>query len=174
MLILVLYLAPNYHGDVIGSWLTGLRNGAVSLEQEPYFQRKNITLLLGMGPMHSLLASAEGLEQNFLFKQLKINNSFTVQCEWNSHQDLRVSRRLIILLTIWQTLRQLPGWQHWVPVELARGHPSLRELLFQCSPKPNTFRNDTGEKAANEDSGNKIQYKNWWIAQQFSSRIFKI
>lgn len=115
-----------------------------------------------------------GFGTEFSYKQLKINNSLIAQCEWNSHQDLRVSRRLIILLTIWQTLRQLPGWQHWVPVEIARGHPSLRELLFQCSPKPNTFRNDTGEKAANEDSGNKIQYKNWWIAQQFSSRIFKI
>lgn len=91
MLILVLYLAPSYHSDVIGSWLTGLRNGAVSVEQEPYFQWKNTTLLLGMGAMHSLLGWTEGFEQNFLFKQLNINNPFLVKCEWktNSHQDFK-------------------------------------------------------------------------------------
>lgn len=76
---------------MIGSWLTGLRNGTVSVEQEPYFQGENITLLLEMGPTRSMLGSREGFEQNLLFKQPNINNSFPEKCEWktNSHQDFK-------------------------------------------------------------------------------------
>lgn len=90
MLILVLYLAPSCHSDVIGSWLTGLRNGAALLSTSHIFWGKISLCCRGWDQCTACLDQLRVLNRIFsLSNYVNINNSFTVRCEWNSHQHFK-------------------------------------------------------------------------------------
>lgn len=143
---------------MIGSWLTGLRNGAVSVEH--IFRGK--TSLCSWRWDQSAVRPDQGkvLKRVFCLS----NQILTTPSQRNASERQitirisRLSRHLIILMTIWQTPWQLPGWQHRAPIELVRWHPSLRVLPFKCRPKNVAFRNVSEEKAVNKDNDNKTQY----------------